>query len=600
MKEEQKIKTRDEVEEQYQWDLSVMYQDEAVWEADLLRAGELAEAFSGYAGKLKDNMDLVEKALDDKNAIWLLLDKVYVYARMKKDEDNTRSRYQAMSDKAQSMAAQIGAALSFLTPELMEIDPDKLREAVRTRPGMKVYAHLIDDMLREREHILTQAEERLLAQFSEVASAPGSIFRMINNADMTFEDVMAGDGGMTPMSHGKYIGYLESTDRKVRESAFRSMYGAFGKQRNTIASTYHYSVKSDVVSARVRKYPSALDAALSADNIPQEVYTNLIETVHSGLDALHRYVDLRKKALKLDEVRMYDMYTPIVKAPDKKIPYEEGVAMIKKALAPLGREYLDVMEKGFASRWIDVYENKGKTSGAYSFGCYDSPPYILLNYQGKFKDVSTVAHEMGHSMHSWFTRTSQPFVYGGHSIFTAEVASTVNESLLMRHMIDNCADEAEKAYLLNVFIEEFRGTFFRQTMFAEFEKLTHEAAEAGEALTEEWLSHEYGALNQKYFGPHVTYDDEIMLEWARIPHFYNSFYVYKYATGYSAAIALSEGILKGGEAAKDAYIDFLRSGDSAYPIELLKRAGVDMSSPVPIQNSLKLFRSLVEEMERLI
>ncbi len=596
---DKKTKSRNEISEEFKWDLSLMYSDEKIWEDDLATARSLAQGFTKYAGKLQD-ANVLATAFEEKDKAWRMLEKAYVYARMKKDEDNTDAKYQSMSERAQSIASQMSADMAFFTPELMAVPTEELLNAVSNEERLKVYAHAIKDMIREKSHILTEAEERLMAQFSEITSAPNSIFTMINNADIKFGNVKDEDGEEVELTHGKYIGFLESSNRDVRRDAFKTMYGAFIKQKNTIAATYNYSVKTDVTNAKIRKYDSALDAALSSDNIKDDVYTNLIDTVHSGLDTMHGYVELRRKALGLDEVRMYDMYTPLVKVPNKKIEYKDGVEMIKRALTPLGQEYIDIMSKGFEARWIDVYETPNKRSGAYSFGCHDSAPYILLNYHGKLKDVSTVAHEMGHSMHSYFSRKEQPYVYSGHSIFTAEVASTVNESLLIEHMIENCTDKTEKAYLLNLFIEDFRGTFFRQTMFAEFEKITHAAVEAGEVLTHQWLSNAYGELNRKYFGDKIVYDDEISMEWARIPHFYNAFYVYKYATGYSAAIALSEKLLKGGDKERVDYINFLKAGENDYPVELLKGAGVDMSKPEPVKNALKKFQALVGEMEKLV
>jgi oligoendopeptidase F len=423
---------------------------------------------------------------------------------------------------------------------------------------------------------------------------------MINNADIKFGSIIDEDGDEVEVTHGRYIGLMESHDRRVRKEAFEHMYKSYEDLRNTLATNYNYNTKTDVITARIRKYGSAREAALSGDNIPAEVYDNLIDTVNSRLDLLHRYVEVRRKLLKVDEVHMYDMYVPLVEMPKEEIHYEKALDVMREGLAPLGEDYLKRMNDGLSAGWIDVYENEGKTSGAYSFGSYDSMPYILLNYNGKLKDVFTIVHEMGHSMHSWYTRKNQPFAYGGHSIFTAEVASTVNEALLMHHLLNNCKDPEEKKYLLNLYIEEFRTTLFRQTMFAEFEKLTHEAVENGEVLTPEWLCDEYAKLNRKYFGEKVSYDPQIAMEWARIPHFYRAFYVYKYATGYSAATAISSKILKEGPAARDAYIEFLKTGESDYPIELLKIAGVDMSTPEPIIQAMDAFEKLIVEIEKLV
>jgi len=593
-------KTRDQIDLKYKWDIEAMYPDEEQWKADYKTVEDKAKDFVSYSGRLGESPQVLLEALQKKDNIWRLLEKVYTYARMKKDEDNRVTKYQAMSDKAGTLIAKTSSYLSFFTPELLEIPEDKLMGFIQAEKGLQLYEHAIKDVLREKAHVLSKTEENLLAQVSEIAGATNDIFSMINNADIKFGTIIDEDGDEVEVTHGRYIGFMESHDRRVRKEAYEHMYNAFEALKNTLATTYNYNTKTDVITARIRKYGSAREAALSGDNIPTEVYDNLIDTVNGRLSALHRYVEVRRKMLKLDKVHMYDMYVPLVEMPKEEIPYGKALDMMREGLAPLGNDYLSKMNEGIGSRWIDVYENAGKTSGAYSFGCYDSMPYILLNYNGKLKDVFTIVHEMGHSMHSYYTRKNQPFVYGGHSIFTAEVASTVNEALLMDHLLKNSKDPDEKKYLLNLYIEEFRTTLFRQTMFAEFEKLTHEAVENGEVLTAEWLCEEYGKLNRKYYGDQVAYDSLIAMEWARIPHFYRAFYVYKYATGFSAAAAISSKILNEGPAARDAYIEFLKSGESDYPIELLKIAGVDMSKPEPIVQAMDTFEKLVVEIEKLV
>jgi oligoendopeptidase F len=423
---------------------------------------------------------------------------------------------------------------------------------------------------------------------------------MINNADISFGTVRDEKGRRVELTHGNYITLLESGDRKVRKAAYEAMYKAYAKQRNTLAATYAYNTRTDAVTARIRRYGSSLEAALAGDNVPQSVYDNLIDIVSGSLPTLHRYMDIRRRALGLGKLAMYDVYVPISKPVRSKLRYEDAVPLMISALAPLGKAYTDVVETGVRSGWIDVMENEGKSSGAYSFGSYDSMPYILMNYNGRLKDAFTLVHEMGHSMHSYYTRKSQPYRYGSHSIFTAEVASTVNESLLMNHLLDTRTGRADRRYLTCMYLEEFRTTLFRQTMFAEFEKMTHEAVERGEVLTSEYLCDIYAGLNAKYFGPGVVTDEHIAMEWSRIPHFYRAFYVYKYATGYSAATALADRILAGGRAAVRDYIHFLRLGDSADPIELLKVAGVDMSKPEPIENAMRVFAGLVEDLEGLM
>ncbi|MBO4991339.1 MAG: oligoendopeptidase F, partial [Firmicutes bacterium] len=546
---ETKTRQRSEIPQEFKWDIEDMFASEEQWEQAMKKALELGEKFGAFSGHLGESGSGLLAAMQERDALWQTAEKVYVYARMKRDEDNRVASAQAMTDKAQSMLAKISAATAFFTPELLEVPRETIDRFMETTEGLRIYAHVFDELFREKEHVLSKAEENILAQMSEITSATNDIFSMINDADIKFGSIEDEDGATVEVTHGTYIGLMQSHNRRVRKEAFEHMYASYIAQKNTLAATYNYNTKTDVISARIRKYPSAMAAALSGDNVSTDVYDNLIAVVNEYLPQLHRYMDLRKKMMGVDEVHMYDVYVPLVEMPKEKIPYEKALEIINEALKPMGEDYLSRMNKGFASGWVDVYENEGKTSGAYSFGSYDSKPYMLLNYDGRLQDVFTVIHEMGHSMHSCYTREVQPFVYGSHSIFTAEVASTVNESLLIQHLLKNAKDVEEKKYLLNLHLEEFRTTLFRQTMFAEFEKLTHEAVEAGDVLTAEWLSEQYYGLNRKYFGDAVVSDEQIAMEWARIPHFYNSFYVYKYATGYSAATAISKKILTEGEAA---------------------------------------------------
>lgn len=594
------LKTRDQIDSKYKWNIEAMFPDETQIEADIEDVLAQTKEYEQLAGHLTESSASLLKALKSRDAIWQKLEKVFVYARMRRDEDNRRTQYQAMTDRCQTVIAQVSAAMSFFTPELLDAPEETLLSYIKQEPGLKEYEFLIRDILREKAHVLTKAEENILAQMSEITGATNDIFTMLNNADIKFGTITDEDGDEAELTHGNYITFMESHDRRVRKDAYDHMYGAFKSLINTISSAYNYNTKTDVISARIRKYDSARQAALSGDNIPEEVYDNLVKVVNDNLPAVHRYMEIRKKMLNVDKLYMYDVYVPLVELPKKDIPYEEALDIMRAGLAPLGEEYISRMNAGLKEGWIDVYENEGKTSGAYSFGSYDSMPYILLNYTDTLKDVFTIVHEMGHSMHSSYTREAQPYIYGSHSIFTAEVASTVNESLLMRHLLDKETDPKMRKYLLNLYIEEFRTTLFRQTMFAEFEQLTHKAIEDGEVLTAEWMCEEYQKLNDKYFGPAVEQDDTIRYEWARIPHFYNAFYVYKYATGYSAATAISSKILKDGAPARDAYIEFLKTGESDHPIELLKLAGVDMSSPQPIQQAMETFRGLVEEFEQLV
>lgn len=594
------LKQRDQIAKEYKWDLEAMYPDEFQWEKDVEECVQAAEAFKRFEGRVCKSSDTLADALEEKDAIWQKLEHAFVYAAMRKDEDNRVNKYQSMDDKCGSAVAKASAAMSFFAPELLAADDSTILGFIDENPRLSLYRFALEDALREKKHVLSAAEENLLAQLSEVTGATNDIFKMLNNADLTFGTVLDEDGDTVNLTHGNYIMFMESHDRDVRKAAFTNMYEAYKALINTIATTYNYNTKNDVVSARIRKYDSARQAALSAGNIPEEVYDNLISVVHEYLPVLHRYIELRKKVLGVDELKMYDIYVPLVKLPKKEIPYTEALKMMQEGLAPLGEEYLAQVDRGTKDGWIDVYENQGKTSGAYSFGAYDSKPYILLNYTDTLKDVFTIVHEMGHSMHSYYTRKTQPFAYGDHSIFTAEVASTVNESLLMHHLLDSEKDPDMRKYLINYYIEEFRTTLFRQTMFAEFEMLTHKEIENGGVLTAEWLCDVYDELNKQYFGPALSEDEYIKYEWARIPHFYNAFYVYQYATGYSAATAISAKILAEGEPARKAYIEFLKSGSSDYPVELLKLAGVDMSSPEPIRMAMESFKELVDELEKLL
>lgn len=595
------LKKRDQIDSKYKWNIEAMIPDESVIDSRLEQISEDAAGYTEkFAGNLTSSGETLLDALKTRDDIWQRLEKIFVYARMRRDENNAENRYQAMSDRCQSVIAAVSAAMSFFTPELLSAPEEKILGYLDTTDGLEVYSFLIKDTLRQKAHVLSAAEENILAQMSEVTGATNDIFTMLNNADIKFAEITDEDGDKVCVTHGNYIRFMESHNRQVREDAYNAMYDSYKGLINTIASAYNYNTKNDVISSRIRKYPSARAAALSGDNIPGEVYDNLVSAVNRNLPSMHRYVELRKKMLGVDKLHMYDMYVPLIEIPDRKVSYEEGLDIMRRALEPLGSEYIEKMNQGISEGWIDVYENEGKTSGAYSFGSYDSYPYILLNYTDTLKDVFTIIHEMGHSMHSRYTRDSQPYIYGSHSIFTAEVASTVNESLLIQYLLNNAEDTEMRKYLLNLHIEEFRTTLFRQTMFAEFEDMTHKAIEDGQVLTADWMCSIYDELNARYYGPAVEKDDTIKYEWARIPHFYNAFYVYKYATGYSAATAISGKILKEGKPAAGRYIDFLKTGESDYPIELLRIAGVDMSTPEPVEKAMDTFNSLLDEFEKLI
>ncbi|MDD3270070.1 MAG: oligoendopeptidase F, partial [Syntrophomonadaceae bacterium] len=527
------------------------------------------------------------------------MEKLYVYARMRRDEDNANSHYQALFDRIEGLSIQVGSTTSYIVPEIISIPEDKINTFVDENKDLQLYRHFFDELMRQKEHILSQQEERLLAMTADLSLASKNIFGMLNNADIKFPIIKDEEGNDVELTKGRYGRFMESSDRRVRIDTFKALYSSYGKLKNTLATTLSSSVKNDIFYARVRKYPSALEASLDQDNVSREVYEQLIATVHNNLEYMYRYMKLRKRMLKLDELHMYDIYTPLVSEYRMEIPYERGKELVIQGLQPLGADYLGKLTDGMNSGWIDVYENEGKTSGAYSWGSYETHPYVLLNYDNKLDDAFTLAHEMGHSMHSYYSNKNQPSVYSQYTIFLAEVASTVNESLLIDHMLKNCTDRQEKIFLINHYLEQFRGTVYRQTMFAEFEKIIHEEVEKGQALTPEALSKIYRELNRLYYGPEVVLDEEIDMEWSRIPHFYSAFYVYKYATGFSAATAIKQQILEAGQPAVDRYLEFLKAGSSDYPLNILKKAGVDLTTPEPVEKALQYFGKLVEEMEAL-
>lgn len=593
------LPNRQEVSEQFKWRLEDIYAGDDLWEQDFLRIQDLLGEAVSFAGKLGQSAGTLLEALRAQESLLELNEKVNVYAHMRRDEDNTNPVYQALTGRAESLETMVQAALSFFVPEILALPVETLERFLTEEPELIMYRFALDELIRQKPHILSAAEEQLVARTGELAQAPANIFKMLNNADLTFAAITGEDGNEVEVSHGRYIQLMESKDRRVRREAFTSLYGAYGKLVNTLAATLGSSVKRDIFYAVVRRHPSALNASLFSDNIPPEVYDNLIATVRANLDVMHRYVALRKKLLGLDELHMYDLYTPLVKDIKWEIPYQDAVKLVREGLTPLGASYGETLARGFADGWVDVYENKGKTSGAYSWGPYGTHPYVLMNYQHNLSNLFTLAHEMGHAMHSYYSYREQPYIYAHYKIFTAEVASTVNESLLMEHLLNVIGERDKKLYLLNHYLEQFRGTVFRQTMFAEFEKKIHALVEGGEALTPELLGQIYHQLNVDYYGPGMVVDDEVKLEWARIPHFYSAFYVYKYATGFSAATALTRRIIDQGEPAVSQYLTFLQAGDSDYPLNLLRVAGVDMTNPRPVQEGLDVFARLVEQMEAL-
>ncbi len=585
---------------EYKWHIEDYYPQDARWEETLTALQEKLPEMTKFSGHLADSAHTLLDCLTKSSEFSLTLDQLYTYANMRLHEDSADAFYQGMSARAEMLLIQYSAMVSFISPEIIGIPEEKLTAFRKELSGeFQIYDHYFHSLLRQREHTLSPAEEELLAKTSELGGAAQNIFTMLNDADMRFPMITDADGNQTELTKGRYVTFLESPDRRVRKEAFEALYSVYLSQKNTLAATYSASVKSDVFFAKARKYASSMEMALSDDNIPLSVYDTLIETVHENLPLLHRYVNLRKKELGVDELHMYDLYVPLVSEADVKIPYDEAKKTVAKALHVLGEDYIKALNMGMDSGWIDVYENKGKRGGAYSWGSYGVHPFVLLNHNDTINSMFTLAHEMGHALHSHFTWEKQPYLYSGHKIFVAEVASTCNEALLMEHLLNATEDKKMRKYLINYFLEQFRGTLFRQTMFAEFEKITHEMAEQSEPLTWECLNRIYRDLNKQYFGENILLDEEIDIEWARIPHFYNAFYVYQYATGYSAAIALSRKILAEGTPAIDAYLDFLSKGDSEYSIDLLKGAGVDLSTAEPIQKALSLFKELLDEFEAL-
>ena len=591
---------RKTISEEYKWNIDSIYPSEDLWEQDLTEAEKLAEAFGRFRGCACETAQTLADALEASDRIGLLIERVFVYARMKLDEDNRIGSSQERAGRAMAAISRISAALSFLTPEITEAPEESIRGYMAEEPRLKVYTHLLENLLRQKAHILSEKEESILAQLGQVLGASDQLFTMLNDADMQFGEIRDENGETVTLTHGNYIRFMRSRDRSVRENAYQHCYEAYRKLNNTLASNYGSNVKRDAVIAKIRRYGSSREAALAEGNIPESVYDNLVDSVRSALPALHDYIAARKRILGLDELKMHDVYVPLIEIPERTVSFEEAVRIAKDGLAPLGEEYLQQFSAGIEDRWIDIYENDGKTSGAYSFGSYDTRPYVLMNYDGTLQDVFTLVHEMGHSMNSYYTRKTQPYCYGDHSIFTAEVASTVNESLLMRHLLSEEKDPGMRAYILNMYLEAFRTTLFRQTMFAEFETLSHRYEEEGGSLTAEWLNQTYDSLNQEYFGPALTADDMIRYEWSRIPHFYRSFYVYQYATGYSAATAIADRLLTEGKPAQQDYLRFLACGTNDYPTEVLKIAGVDMTSRGPVDQAMDVFRSLVKEFTELV
>lgn len=594
------IKKRSEIDSKYKWRLEDLFDSEESWNVAAAEAEACIAEMPKHKGKFSKTGVAMVACLNDMYDLSGKVMKLYAYAYMKRDEDSANAKSQEIAGKAERLATKFSEAISFFEPELLQLTQERIAAMQRRSPALREYSFIIDEIMRKKAHILSFAEEKILAMSAEATSVGQDVFMMFNNADIRFEPFPGTNGEKTELTIGRYVKFLESRDRNLRRRAFRSMYKAYEEHKNTLAAAYAGSVKSDVFYSRVRKYKSSFLAALYHDNVPSKVYNGLIKSVHDHIHLLTKYLEIRQRVLSVRRVHMYDLYVPLVTMPEKVYSFEEAKDIVIQAMKPLGEDYQKGLEKAFSEGWIDVCENQGKRTGAYSWGCYDSHPYILLNWQGTINDVFTLAHELGHAMHSYYSNLAQPIQYANYKIFVAEVASTVNEILLMEYMFENSKDDIEKSFLLNHYLEEFRATVYRQTMFAEFEKKAHKMYEKGAVLTCETLSELYMKLQHKYFKKVVKIDDEISMEWARIPHFYTAYYVYKYATGFCSATHIVSGILSGNKKKKDAYLSFLKSGGSDYPMELLKKAGVDLSVQEPIDAAFDVFEEKLNQFEVLM
>ncbi|MDT2809775.1 oligoendopeptidase F [Enterococcus asini] len=600
MSETKQLPNREALPEAVTWDLTTIFPDDAAFDQAFEDVKVAVKEVAGYQGTLHEGAATFLQALEGILAVYRQLETLYVYSHLKNDQDTGNTQYQGLYARASSLLAEASEALAWFEPELLTLSDEQIAAYFEEAPKLTEYRHYIQQMLDNRPHTLPAEQEALLAGAGEIFGAASNTFAVLNNADLVFPVITDSQGEQIQLSHGVYGQLMESTDRTVRQAAYEGLYQVYEQFRNTFAQTLSTNVKTHNYRAKVRHFDSARAAALSGNHIPESVYDTLVAVVNQNLPLLHRYVALRKRLLGLEELHMYDMYTPLVGEAPIQYTYEEAVAKAKEALTPLGDEYQEVVAEAFSSRWIDVVENKGKRSGAYSSGAYDTAPYILLNWHDTLDQLFTLVHEMGHSVHSYFTRNNQPYVYGDYSIFLAEIASTTNENILTEYLLETEKDPLVRAYVLNHYLDGFKGTIFRQTQFAEFEHFIHEEDAAGVPLTAEYLSENYGKLNAKYYGEAVTYDDEIKLEWSRIPHFYYNYYVFQYATGFSAASALSKKILAEEPQALENYLNYLKAGSSDYPIEVMKKAGVDMTKPDYLEEAMKVFAARLDELEALL
>ncbi|MEF8882928.1 MAG: oligoendopeptidase F [Halapricum sp.] len=611
------VPERSDIDTEYMWKLEALYADDDEWEDAFERAQERIADLAAYEGRATEDAETLLETLETFETVMRQIENVVAYARMRRDEDTRDSHYQALFARAQSLHSEASSAASFLDPEIQSCTREEIEAMIDQEPDLAEYEHYFDDVLRMKEHTRSAEIEELLADMGEVLGAPSEVYNMLTNADMTFPSVEEPDsetrsasdsssgeepreGEPVEITLNNFTTLQKRQNREFRREVYEQFYDEWETVRNAVGSAQKNSVKTDVKTARARDYETAREAALDGPNVPVEVYDTLVETVHDNLDALHRHADLKRQVVDGDELRMWDLYVPLTETESPEIEYEQACEYVVDAVAPLGEDYQSRLADGLESRWVDVYETQGKQSGAYSGGTYESQPYILMNYQDDVESMYTLAHELGHSLHSEYTSDEQPYVYADYEIFTAEVASTVNETLLTHHLLDTVDDDRLRRHVLNEYLERFRSTLFRQTMFAEFEQKTHELSEAGEALTAERLDEIYADLKETYYEP-AEMDDRIAREWMRIPHFYRAFYVYQYATGISAAVALVESILDEDDSeAADRYIEFLSRGSRAYPLELLRDAGVDMAEPEPVQAATDVYAEYLDEMESLI
>ena len=588
---------RSTIENKFKWTIDEMYPNEESIEKDIQKVKELIEEVKRYKGILADSEENIFKALNISEEASRILQNLYVYTHMKSHEDTRINKNQGNATKTDMLSTELSMATSYMVPEIIAMDSEKLENYLKTE-RLSHYKKYVDDILRLKPHTLNEREEELLASVADLSGVPENVYDMLSFADLQFPEIEDENGEKVRVTHSNFSLFLKSKDARVRKDAFEAMYGIYGQYKNTFASTLYGGIKSEIFYAKTRKYESALQGSLFQDNVSVNVYNNLIDAVHENLDTLNDYIDLKKKFLGLDKINMYDLYVPLTENFDMEISYEKAQKIILEALKPLGEEYLENVKKAFAEGWIDVYGNEGKQGGAYSWGSYDSKSYILMSYKDDLNSLFTLIHEMGHSMHSFYSKNNQPYLYSGYKIFVAEVASTLNELLLINYLLKNAESKEERVYLLNYYLEQFRTTVYRQTMFAEFEKICHGKVEEGEPLTAEDFNNIYYDLNKKYYGESCEVNEEIALEWARIPHFYSNFYVYKYATGFSAASALSKQILEEGESAVSRYKEFLKSGGSEFPLDQLRKAGIDMEKKESVDEALHVFKDLVKQLEK--